>query len=128
MDAKCVSTFFVDHTWARSFGVNTYPCWHGATERTHTSPLSKEVGLTGSNVDLTFTPIEESPEKCGTPLNSSSREAMGFVDEANPKVSHSSLDHGSYNVHLVHVYAWQTEDIEAITTLSVKCDKNVPES
>ena len=73
MDTNCASIFFVNHTWAWNDGVNTYPSWHGVTERTDTPPLSKEVCLTGSHVNLTFTSIEVSPEKCGTFLDASSK-------------------------------------------------------
>ena len=50
--------------------------------------------------------IEESPEECGTSLDISSKQAMRFVDEANSDISHPCFDHGSYNVHLVHVNTW----------------------
>ena len=69
-------------------------------------PLLKEVCLTESHIDLTFTSIEESPEECGTSLDVSSKQAMRFVDEPNSNLSHPCFDHGSHNVHLVHVNTW----------------------
>ena len=99
MDTNSISSFFVDHTWARNDGVNTDPSWHRVTERTDTPPLLKEVHLTGSHIDLTFTSIKESPEECGTSLNISSKQALRFVDEANSDVSHPCFDHRSYNVY-----------------------------
>ena len=80
-DTNSISSF-VDHTWARNDGVNTDPSWHGVTEMTDMPPLSKEVHLTGSHIDLTFTSIKESSEKCGTSLDVSSKQAMRFVDKA----------------------------------------------
>ena len=106
MNTNSISSFFVDYTWARNDGVDTDPSWHGATERTHTPPISKEICLTRSHIDLTFASIKESPEKCGTSFDISSNQAMRFVDKANSNVSHPSFDHGSYNVHLVHVDTW----------------------
>ena len=105
MDTNGISSF-VNYTWAGNDGVDTDPSWHGATERSHTPPFSKEVHLTRSHIDLTFTSIEESPEKCGTSFDIPSKQAMGFVDKANFNISHPCFDHGGYNVHLVHVDNW----------------------
>ena len=106
MDTNSISSFFVNDTWTVNDGVNTDPSWHRVTERSHAPPLSKEVCLTKSHIDLTFTSIEESPEKCGASFDIPSKQAMWFVDEANSDVSHTCFDHGGYNVHLVHVHAW----------------------
>ena len=125
-DTNSISSFFVDYTRARNDGVNTDPSWHGVTERTHTLPLSKEICLTRSHIDLTFTSIKESPEKCGTSFDISSKQAMGFVDEANSGISHA-LTMGAT------MYIWYMSiPGEPMASKpyppSVRCDKNVPES
>ena len=103
MDTNSISSFFVNYTWAGNDAVDTDPSWHWATERSHTPPLLKEVCLTRSHIDLTFTSIEESPEKSGASFDVPSDQARWFVDEANSDVSHNCFDHGGYNIHLVHV-------------------------
>ena len=102
-----------EHQWYQPFpcqlhweGVDANPRWHGVTERPHTPPLLKEVCLAGGNIDFTFTSIKESPEECGTPFDVPSKQAMWFVDEANPNMMHTSFNHGGYNVHLIHVDTW----------------------
>ena len=106
MDTNSISSFFVNYTWTGNDGVNTDPRWHRVTERSHAPLLLKEVCLTGSHIDFTFTSIKESPEKCGASFNVPSKQAMWFVDEANSDVSQTCFDHGGYNVHLVHVGTW----------------------
>ena len=127
MDTNSINSFFVNYTWVGNNGVDTDPSWHRATERSHTPPLSKEVCLTGSYIDLTFTSIEESPEKCGTSFDIPSKQAMWFVDEANSNISHTCFDHGAT------MYIWYMSIPGEPMTLkpyppSVKCDKDVPES
>ena len=80
MNSSGISSFLVNHAWTRDEGVNTDPGQHGVTERSHTPPLLKEVCLAGGHIDFTFTLIEESPEKCGTSFDVSSKQAMWFVD------------------------------------------------
>ena len=106
MDTNSISSFFVNYTWAGNDGVNTDPSWHKVTERSHTPPLLKEVHLTRSHIDLTFTSIKESPEKCGASFDVPSKQAIWFVDEANSDVSHTCFDHGGFNVHFVYVNTW----------------------
>ena len=127
MDTNNISSFFVDYTCARNDQVDTDPSWHGATERTHTPPLSKEICLTRSNINLTFTSIEESPEKCGASFDISSKQAMRFVGEANSNVCHSCFDHEAT------MYIWYLSiPGEPMASKpyppSVRCDKTVPES
>ena len=69
MNTNCISSLFINHTWAWDMGVNTDPGWQGVTKRSHSPPLSKEVCLAGGHIDFTFTLIKESPEECGTLFN-----------------------------------------------------------
>ena len=111
MNTSGISSFLVNYTGTGNEGVNTNPRWHGAAERPHTPPLSKEVCLAGGHSDFTFTSIEESPEECGTPFYISSEQALWFVDEANSDEMHTSFNHGGlqctcdtcqYLVNLLH--------------------------
>ena len=127
MDSNSVSSFFVNYTWAGNDGVNTDPSWHKAMERSHTPPLLKEICLTRSHIDFTFTSIEERPEKCGTSFNIPSEQSMWFVDEANSSVSHTCLTMGAT------MYIWYMSIPGEPMALKpypplVRSDKNVPES
>ena len=127
MDTNSISSFFVNYTWTGNDGVNTDPSWHRVRERSHTSPLSKEVCLTRGHINFTFTSIKESPEKCGASFDVPSKQAMRFVDEANSDISHTCLTMGAT------MYIWYMSIPGEPMALkpyppSVRCDKNVPES
>ena len=106
MNTNSISSFLVNYTWTGNEGVNTNPRWHGAAEGPHTPPILKEVCLAGGHINFALTSIEESPEECGTPFDIPSKQAMWSVDEANSDVMHTSINHGGYKVHLIHVDTW----------------------
>ena len=108
MNTNSISSFLVNHAWTGNEGIDTNQGLHGATERPHTPPLSKEVCLAGGHINFTFTSIKESPEECGTSFDIPSKQAMWFVDEANSNVMYTSFNHGGNDVHLTHVDAWST--------------------
>ena len=108
MNTNGISSFLVNHAWTGNEGVDTDPGWHGGTERPYTPPLLKEVCLVGGHIDFTFTFIKESPEECGTSFVIPSKQAMWFVDKANPDIMHTSFNQRGDNVHLIHVDAWGT--------------------
>ena len=56
------------------------------------------IGTQTHHIDLIFTSIKESREKCGASFDIPIKEAMWFVDQANSDVGRTCFDHGRYNV------------------------------